>query len=202
MNDDRGIEDPSESLHQFVQSLFKESDRGCVLIFASRLDESLEDLHRAYIKSTVAASRKLLDRLFATHAPLSTFAARIQLAHCYGLVSKADYQDLETLRQLRNAAAHSSTDFSFRSSETQKHVLSITAPKRPHTFPGIRSLLTQEESDALEKPSDHEEGVKLYFLLAGMFLLASLLFRTLQSQWTHPVPIVTTALPRNDSRKP
>jgi len=91
------------------RSLVNESDKGCVLIIASILEEMLRQLHEAHIATITYPSRenKLFDSLSRT-----TFGHRIEMAYAYGLISKEDYQDAEIIRELRNEAAHSIFDFS------------------------------------------------------------------------------------------
>ncbi|MCD6051399.1 MAG: Mannitol repressor, partial [Verrucomicrobia bacterium] len=84
----------------YFRSLFKESDRGAVLISATRLEEKLEQLHRAQITQKVAEPKKLLEELFRPYAPLSSFSAKIQLAHAYGLIDADDYADLNIVRKI------------------------------------------------------------------------------------------------------
>jgi len=55
---------------EYFRLLFDESHRGCVLLVAEKLDESLKELHRSYIKSVASPSEKWLKQLFSGHAPL------------------------------------------------------------------------------------------------------------------------------------
>ena len=163
-----------ESLLRYFRSLFSESDRGCVLLVASRLDESLEELHRAYVNLRASPSDKLLDILFRPHGPLSTFAARIQLGHAYGLIPREVYDDCERLRKLRNDAAHSCNEFSFTSATVRDRILELRAPKRvADQFPGF--ALTEEERRAVEAPDNSEVTTKMYFVLTGMCLSIEML---------------------------
>jgi hypothetical protein len=100
----------------YFKSLISESDRGCVLLAAARLDDSLKRLHTAHIQATVDVSNKWIEELFESHAPLSVFSDRIKLAYAYGFLSREDYDDLELIRKLRNKAAHTGDDFSLSNS--------------------------------------------------------------------------------------
>lgn len=97
----------------YVKTLLSESDRGLVLLTACRVEELLEKLHRAHIRSIVQSQEKMIKELFSTHASRSTFSAKIKLAFGFGLVSREDYCDIELLRGLRNDAAHTVADFTF-----------------------------------------------------------------------------------------
>jgi len=169
----------SASTLAYFRTLFEESDRGAVLLEASRLDEVLKDLHRTHIRSISGAPQKFVKSLFDTHAPLSTFAARIQLGYGYGLVRRDDYLDLECLRKIRNDVAHSTSEFSFRCAQTRKRVFALTAPKRiQKTF--ARFPLTPAELEAASSASDDEKTAKLYLILSGMSLSMALLARVTQ----------------------
>jgi DNA-binding MltR family transcriptional regulator len=97
---------------EYFRIYFSESDRGCVLIVAEELDKMLKDLHMAHIEVTSGANSDLRKRLFTFNGSIGHFAARIQVAYAYGLISKQTYEDLERLREIRNDAAHTSQNFS------------------------------------------------------------------------------------------
>ena len=87
----------------FLDNLNKESERGAVLISASYLEGQLKEIIAAFL-CEVDASEKILDGGF--NAPLGTFAARIAAAAALALISENEYQDLETIRKIRNKFAH------------------------------------------------------------------------------------------------
>ena len=92
----------AEFLH-FLDTHNAESPRGAVLVACSFLDEQLRAIIDAFL---VADSDKAL-LLSGFNAPLGTFSARIKAAHCLGLITDAERDDLETLRKIRNEFAHS-----------------------------------------------------------------------------------------------
>jgi len=153
----------------YFKLLVNESDRGFVLLITSRIDELLEELHQVYIKSKTSPDTKLVKELFAVHAPLSTLSAKIKLALGYGLISKEDYDDLELLKDMRNGAAHTIEEFSFRQPVTRNKIVAFTAPKRvPQHLPFLQ--LSVEQREAIAHPNEDEHSTKLYFLVAGMCL--------------------------------
>jgi len=87
-------------------------DRRAVLDFAESLNEGLLDLLRGR-----SVTGKSADDLFKERGPLATFAARIDAAHAFGLITDSERRDLDLIRQIRNAFAHVSlsslTDISF-----------------------------------------------------------------------------------------
>jgi DNA-binding MltR family transcriptional regulator len=171
---------------KYFQRLIEESDRGCVLLTASFLDELLEQLHRTHIKSKASPPDKLIKELFTAYAPLSTLSAKIKLARAYGLISDEDYLDLELLRGMRNDAAHTLADFAFDLPEIQRKVVAFTAPKRvAQNFPLLAP--TDAKRQFLASPSGDKTTAKLYFLTAGMCLsmvLLDTIRATLRQQWS------------------
>lgn len=113
------------------RSLCKESDRGCVIIIASILNEFLGHLHDAYIAKSIYPSREnIFKTLCKAYAPLSTFAGRTQLAYAYGLIDVGDCKDLDLIRKLRNEAAHNLYDFSLRDTGAESTIRQLTAVER------------------------------------------------------------------------
>jgi DNA-binding MltR family transcriptional regulator len=163
----------------YFKLLINESDRGFVLLTASRMDELLKELHKVYIKSKTSPETKLLKDLFAVHAPLYILSAKIKLAFGYGLISKDDYHDLELLRDMRNDAAHTVQEFAFRHPATRKKIIAFTAPKRvPQHLPFLK--LSPEQREAIAHPNEDENSTKLYFLVAGMCLNVVLMDKILK----------------------
>src|SRR3989442_6747227 len=69
-----------ESIIQYIRSLVKESDRGCVLLVVAHLDASLGTLHRTYIESIDSWPESFMNDLFGRFGPLGSFGGKIQLA--------------------------------------------------------------------------------------------------------------------------
>lgn len=160
----------------YFRSLFKESDRGAVLISATRLEEKLELLHRAHIAQKVADPKKVLEELFRPYAPLSSFSAKIQLAFAYGLIEAEDYADLNVLRKIRNDAAHTSVEFSLETNEMRQRIMHIKAAHRVLSLlPMMTELFTPEELATLNEPEVVQEHVKMYYILSCFALEARIM---------------------------
>ena len=76
-------------------------ERSAVLNFAESLNEGLRDLLRGR-----AVTGKSADDLFKERGPLAAFAARLDAAHAFGLITDSERRDLDLIRQIRNAFAH------------------------------------------------------------------------------------------------
>lgn len=92
-----------------------ESVRSKVILFATQIDECLKALLRKQFKP-MRAKREKDDELFRTFAPLGSFAARIATAYRLGLVSRAEADAFDVLREIRNDCAHKIVAFRFEDS--------------------------------------------------------------------------------------
>jgi len=103
------ILDDSNDLHKALES---ESDRGLVMIIQDNLNSELEKIHINRIYDKTNEDKNLAQSLLqGSFSPLSTFAARTKIAYGYGLIDVHTYKALESQRNLRNKAAHSSRTF-------------------------------------------------------------------------------------------
>lgn len=175
----KDLEEAAKASAARINELFLESDRGCAILCAAQLDGELKELHRQHIVSVARPAESLLSDLFENFGPLSTFSARIKIAYCFGLISEADYRDLELMRRVRNAAAHSPASFSLSEAGTCAKVFEIQAPSRVlPQFPELKDSMTPEELAAARNPSKGSIRAKDYFLLAGLCLTNAILRQT------------------------
>jgi hypothetical protein len=85
------------------EALSEETDRGCALVAGAALDEILDGLLVAFLIN----DKKVCDALLHDpNAPISTFSARMRLCRGIGLISEDLYRDIDTVRYVRNQAAH------------------------------------------------------------------------------------------------
>jgi hypothetical protein len=83
--------------------LSDETPRGCALVAGAALDELLGALLTAFCTNDDDLYKALL---YAPGAPLGTFSARILACRGIGLITDDLFRDLETVRYVRNQAAH------------------------------------------------------------------------------------------------
>lgn len=84
------------------------------------LDYELERLLRTRLVSTEAGA------LFAgRYAPLTSIAAKIDLAKALSLISRLDAHDLNQIRKIRNEFSHSAEPLSFNKSPIVDHVRAL-----------------------------------------------------------------------------
>jgi hypothetical protein len=92
----------------FQQNYRGESDRGVVILAGSYLERALENQLKRYL-----VNDKSTDGLFEGYGPLSTFAAKIDVAFSVGLLTLAIRNELHRLRRIRNLCAHEDSAIGF-----------------------------------------------------------------------------------------
>ena len=99
------IEAAAEEARRVALGMLRERGRGAVLVGVARVDAALE----ALLKAALAPPRGS-ETLFHTDRPLGSFGAKIALAARLGLIDAAVEQSLHSLRRVRNAFAHSTSE--------------------------------------------------------------------------------------------
>lgn len=110
-------EESRQRFEELFTEMFSESDRGCILIGASVLDETLGLYLRSRLERNDHVAKHAAEALFSGMGPLSSFSSRIKLAYCLGLIEKWEFEDLERIRKIRNKAAHEYSGKSFADNE-------------------------------------------------------------------------------------
>ncbi|HWO01756.1 MAG TPA: MltR family transcriptional regulator [Blastocatellia bacterium] len=106
----------NESFHfrevsKMVVKLKDESDRAVALIITAWVDDALTEM----LKRTLVQDEKVIDDMFRHIGPLGTFSSRIGLAYLVARISRTVYENLETIRKIRNDFAHTRDDLQFSS---------------------------------------------------------------------------------------
>lgn len=89
---------------ELSKSLEAESDRGCVLVVSSLVENALEEHISARLIPKVGKDDELMSR--SNNNPISTFSAKINLAYRLGIIPAHERKTYHQLRELRNACAH------------------------------------------------------------------------------------------------
>lgn len=92
-----------EAFFAIRAELTKESDRGCALLAASFLDYKIELL----LRSKLCGTKSILDETFGINGAAGSFSAKINLSYSLGLLPKIMFDDIHTLRKIRNKFGHS-----------------------------------------------------------------------------------------------
>jgi DNA-binding MltR family transcriptional regulator len=157
----------------FADNMNTESHRGCVLIGCHVLDIALQHCIRTKLVRRRTVLKRAVDPLFEPTHPLSSFWAKIHLAYALNLLDVWVYDDLQTIRGLRNALAHSHGSFSFDSAEIQELLHRLQSPRRALGHPRIWSLArTLDGCKAfVEEFSPTAKSINQAFFLAGFHYL-------------------------------
>jgi DNA-binding MltR family transcriptional regulator len=97
--------------------LTNESHRGAVLVGTAHVDRLLELLFEVAFPS--AFNKKAREHLLRYPGPLSSLAAKTEVAYALRLIPRSAYEALHALRKLRNDVAHSPDAFELKDHENR-----------------------------------------------------------------------------------
>jgi hypothetical protein len=145
-----------EAMHEMET----DSDRAAGLVAATFLENQLED----NIRKNLRDDQEALDDMFnPSRGPLTTFAAKIDLAYLIGLLSEKDRRELHTIRKVRNEFAHGFGRRSFQFEIIRDLVGNLTA---------IEDAVSLRELASAKKP------VRERFILSCQWYISSLSIQT------------------------
>lgn len=117
--------DPEKIIEIDKNPLWRESDRGCVLILASDIENLLNDILKSWFNNLSQLTKKEEEIIFDFTGPLGTFSSKIYLAKAVGLLDSNVHSDIHKIRTIRNIAAHSGSSFSLSNPDVIKIVTSM-----------------------------------------------------------------------------
>jgi len=150
--------DARQWCNKFMNEFNKESDRAAVIISAAMLDTALETLVK---KKLVKVSKSEENLIGEPYAPISSFAAKINLAYRMGLISANLCHGLHVIRDIRNDFAHNIEECSF-----QKQGVRARVTKLQKECGNVGIIGRMDETEA--------HGVRRYFEITIAFMLHSL----------------------------
>lgn len=107
--------DVIEKVNESVNELEKESDRACIILAASIIDDLLFKLLDHHLVPYPGSN----DPIFSNNGPLSTFSNKINLAYRLGLISDKMSKTIHWIRKIRNVAAHEYQTVNFDSQKVK-----------------------------------------------------------------------------------
>jgi DNA-binding MltR family transcriptional regulator len=154
-----------EEAHQWTSTFLrdqfqKESDRAAVILTASLLDETLGTLIRTFLIPCSTPKDLLFED--AT-SPLSTFSAKIDMAHRLGLISSKLTRDIHLIRKIRNSFAHDIFGCDFANGSVRSRVLELK-----------KSIVIVDHFSKQPDVADHLKGTRGEFLYCSYFILTYL----------------------------
>lgn len=97
---------------EFARTLYRESDRAFVIIYAASLEDALAAMIRSRLRQLDAKAENEL-RLFTPDGILGSFSAKIAMAYAMEIIDNDTRAKLGDIREMRNACAHSIRDIDF-----------------------------------------------------------------------------------------
>lgn len=149
----------------FAVALSNESDRGGILLGCSIVERYLTELIETILPED---NKKYKNKILNYPGPLSTFSGKIELAYAFRIIDKNIYSALNSLRKIRNEAAHSNNDFTFSIIETRLEELYTLKEGNPELIHNIAKKHLYKwkehiiESGAKEKGLDVDEIKKMW----------------------------------------
>jgi hypothetical protein len=149
----RGPLNDSELQPMIDEMLTGDSDRAAVILAVSRMEDELEQNLRSKMRRLNSDENAAL---FSGDAPLATLSAKIRMAYALSAIGPKTRDDINALREIRNAAAHARRPFTFAIQEVKDLVLALnTAAEKP---PG----------------PDWKDPIRARFLIAYLLICSSL----------------------------
>lgn len=111
------------------------NDRSRVLIAIAVLEQALEDVLRLHFRKMNKEEER---RLFDFEASLGTLSNKIYMAYALGMIDRSDVRELNALREIRNAFAHSRRITDFDTPEVAAYCEFLKIPTDPPPPDGLQ----------------------------------------------------------------
>ena len=155
----------------FYRTMEAESDRGCILIACHVLDVALEHRLRFHLSRRRHVIKKAIDPLFESTRPLSSFWAKILTAYSQSLLDDWAFEDLNTIRSIRNTLAHSHGTFSFDAQEVEPLLFRLKSTRIAYGFPRRAWTVERARKHCKAQASEwNTRANQLYFTLGFHYL--------------------------------
>ena len=131
---------------RFMDMFAQESDRACVILSVSFLDELLTLSLKTKLVATHTSSDSLFD---GANAPFASFSSKIDLAYRLGLLSNRLSKDLHLVRKIRNDFAHNIDGCHFSDQKVHNRVRELT-----NSFHDLIDVYKTEEAAKMYQQGD------------------------------------------------
>lgn len=113
-------------MHEVLAALSRESDHTTVILGTALVETALRMAIRARMYPGLSKTDEAF--LFEGDAPLATFSAKTRLAFAFEVIDADMRAELDRLRDIRNAFAHSKSFLTFSTVEVAQVCASLTMP--------------------------------------------------------------------------
>jgi DNA-binding MltR family transcriptional regulator len=119
------LDKATSSLGDAINALRRQG-HGSIVMQATAILEY--DLERCLVRKFRPLNSELKKRLFDAYGPLSTFAAKIDLAFALDIMAEAAHKELHKMRKIRNAFAHSKKGLSLETEPIKALFYTLARP--------------------------------------------------------------------------
>lgn len=124
-----------EEFCEFIEEFKGESDRACVILGASKLDQILGLILERFLLPCPNSQ----DQIFTNNGPLGTFSAKIDMTYRLGLIDSEACRAIHMVRKIRNTFAHEVYGASLASGSHKDRIKALVLPaKEDHHFKWLR----------------------------------------------------------------
>jgi hypothetical protein len=114
-----------EYFAEFLEQVRRENnDRGAAILTATNTENSL----RHALSRRLAVGRESYPQLFGMHGPMGTFDLKIRMARALKIFGSETNDNLDLIRKIRNAFAHSTIPITFRTAAIIELCKFLTVP--------------------------------------------------------------------------
>jgi hypothetical protein len=115
----------AQTLGESILALGRQGHASIVMMLTSTIEY---DLERCLLLAFRPLNKELKNRLFGAYGPVGTFAAKIDIAYALGITTEAIHIELNKMRRIRNAFAHSKRGLSLDTEPVKTMFYSLVRP--------------------------------------------------------------------------
>jgi hypothetical protein len=113
---------------EVLSELHSESERSAAIIGAAFVEDALQRALLSRMRSPLSSDDRR--RLFGANGALSSFSGKIMIAYATHLLGPETRDDLDCIREIRNAFAHTVGSLSFETPQIAAHCAHLRLPTR------------------------------------------------------------------------
>jgi DNA-binding MltR family transcriptional regulator len=139
----------SEDLQRQFEALRDNTDMSVAIVATSIVERVLE---KALVSAFLDKDDALQHDLFANRGPLCDFHGKILVGRAYGVVSAGEAAELQILKAIRNAFAHSPIEISFATKEIadlMREIEMLNIMDRVAVDPELKSFAPRDKAGFL-----------------------------------------------------
>jgi hypothetical protein len=121
-------------IHRLFKEMFRsKNDRGAAILLGTYVEDALQKA----IENALHIRPKQHRALFGINSPLGTFANKIRFAFALDIIGPETFHNLDIIREIRNAFAHSRIHLSFKTKQVREACGLLTIPTDISPYPWL-----------------------------------------------------------------